>query len=121
MGCTPSEGYVNIQNINYFLLLFFHGGFPSALCISMYFTTACGVLYVTDGNSFPSVKTLSNASFMKFAMPLLFLPFHEQKPPRRHLRRFPQQVKTVAAKNGNPLFLLLQVNMSPFNVKRWIG
>ena len=58
------KNITNIQNINYFPLLSFHGGFPIALCISMYFTTAGGVSYVTDGNSFPSVKTLSNASLI---------------------------------------------------------
>lgn len=57
------KNITNIQNINYFPLLFFHGGFPMALCISMYFTTATGVSYV---------KTLSNASFIKFAILLYY-------------------------------------------------
>ena len=58
----PAKGNTNIQNINYFFL-FFHGGFPSALCISMYFTTPGGVSYV---------KTLYKAALMKFAMLLIF-------------------------------------------------
>lgn len=66
-------------------------------------------------------ENLVQCFFYEICHNLLFLPFHEQKPPGRHLRRFPQQVKTVPCKHGNPFILLLQVDMSPFNVKGRIG